>query len=41
MDKQLKANIVNEEIHEEKEAENEIPTAEPAKEEVSAIYQKQ
>lgn len=36
VDKQLKANIANEEVKEqEKEAENQIPTTEPAKEEVS------
>lgn len=36
VDKQMKANIANEEPEEpEKEAENDIPTAEPAKEEVS------
>lgn len=35
VDKQLKANIANEEIQEEKEAGNDIPAAEPTKEEVS------
>lgn len=36
VDKQLKANIANEQVQEEEEeAENQIPTGEPAKEEVS------
>ncbi|CAF94357.1 unnamed protein product, partial [Tetraodon nigroviridis] len=37
VDKQLKANIANEEIQEEKEAGNDIPTAEPTKEESSLL----
>lgn len=41
VDKQLKANIAGEEIQEEeKEAENDIPAAEPTKEEVSVSIQK-
>lgn len=41
VDKQLKANIASEEIQEEeKEAENDIPAAEPTKEEVSVSIQK-
>lgn len=42
MDKQLKANIANEEPEEpEKEAENDIPTAEPVNEEVSMDNKKE
>lgn len=41
VDKQLKANIAGEEIQEEeKEAENDIPAAEPTKEQVSVSIQK-
>lgn len=42
VDKQLKANSASEEMQgEEKEAENDVPTAEPTKEEVSVSIQKQ
>lgn len=40
VDKQLKANIASEEIQEEKKDENDIPAAEPTKEEVSESIQK-
>lgn len=41
MDKQLKANSASEEMQEEeKEAENDVPAAEPTKEEVSVSIQK-